>query len=47
MFFADNRAFRIFLKRVGAVEEGTMRQHTRRKGEVVDASFMASFPGGG
>lgn len=46
MFFADNRAFRIFMKRIGAVEEGLMRQHTRRNGALVDASFMASFPEG-
>jgi hypothetical protein len=46
MFFADNRAFRIFLRKVGAVEEGILRQHTRRNGALVDAAFMASFPEG-
>ena len=43
-FFADNRAFRIFLKRLGAKHEGLLRQHLRRGEEFVDAEIMASFP---
>lgn len=42
--FADNRAFRIFLKRLGAEIEGTLKQGTRRKGQLVDITLMASFP---
>ena len=44
MFFSDNRAFRIFLKRLGAKHEGLLRQHLRRNGILVDAEVMASFP---
>lgn len=44
LFFADNVVFRRFLKRVGAVEEGHLRKHTRRGGEIVDMQLMASFP---
>lgn len=43
-FFADNRAFRVFLKRMGAEEEGLFRQQVRRNGNLVDQAFMASFP---
>jgi len=43
-FFADNRAFRVFLKRLGAEQEAHFRQHCRRDGELVDAEIMASFP---
>lgn len=42
--YADNRAFRIFLKKLGAEVEGTLRQATRRDGELVDVTMMASFP---
>lgn len=42
--YADNRAFRIFLKKLGAEIEGTLKQGTRRKGELVDVTMMASFP---
>jgi RimJ/RimL family protein N-acetyltransferase len=42
--FSDNRAFRIFLKRLGAEIEGNLRQATRRNGELVDVTLMASFP---
>ena len=42
--FADNRAFRVFLKRLGAEQEAHFRQHCRRDGELVDAEIMASFP---
>ena len=44
MFFSDNRAFRVFLKRLGAKHEGLLREHLRRDGELVDAEMMASFP---
>ena len=44
MFFADNRAFRIFLKRLGAEYEGTLKKHLRRDGMLIDAEMMASFP---
>ena len=43
-FFSDNRAYRLFLSRLGAEYEGTFKQHARRNGELVDADFMASFP---
>lgn len=42
--YADNRAFRIFLKKLGAEIEGTLREATRRNGELVDVIMMASFP---
>lgn len=42
-FLADNRAFRVFLKRLGAEHEGVFKQHFRREGKLVDAEFMASF----
>lgn len=44
VFFADNRAFRVFLKRLGAKHEGVLRKQWRRNGELVDAEIMASFP---
>lgn len=43
-FFADNRAFRIFLKKLGAQIEGCLKQNTRRNQELVDVMLMASFP---
>lgn len=43
-FFADNRAFHVFLKRLGAEHEGIFRKQARRGDEWVDAVFMASFP---
>jgi RimJ/RimL family protein N-acetyltransferase len=42
--FEDNRAFRIFLKKLGAEVEGTLKQIVRRRGELVNATMMASFP---
>ena len=42
--FSDNRAYHIFLRKAGAVEEGTFREHFRRGDAWVDAKFMASFP---
>lgn len=44
VFFADNRGFRVFLKRLGAKHEGLFKDHLRRDGEWVDAEVMASFP---
>lgn len=44
IFFSDNRAFRVFLKRLGAKHEGVLRKQWRRNGELVDAEIMASFP---
>ncbi len=44
VFFVDNRAFRVFLKRLGAKREGVLRKQWRRNGEFVDAEIMASFP---
>lgn len=46
VFFSDNRAFRIFLKRLGAKHEGRLEAHANRDGEWVDADMMASFPRG-
>lgn len=45
-FFADNRPFEVFMKRLGAEREGLFRQYARRGNEWVDAVFMASFPEG-
>lgn len=45
-FFADNRAFRVFMKRLGAEHEGLFRKHYQRGQEWIDAEFMASFPEG-
>jgi hypothetical protein len=42
--YADNRAFRVFLKRMGASVEGILKQATRCKGELRDMMLMASFP---
>jgi hypothetical protein len=44
--FTDNRPFRLFLRRLGAEHEGTMRQSTRREGKLTDVDLMASFPEG-
>jgi hypothetical protein len=44
--FRDNRAFHVFLKRLGAEQEGLLRQSTRRGGELMDVIVMASFPEG-
>ena len=43
MFLADNRAFRIFLKRLGATWEGVFKQQTRCDGKLADVAYMASF----
>ena len=45
-FFSDNRAFRLFLRKLGATHEGTLIAHVNREGEWVDADMMASFPQG-
>lgn len=42
--FADNRAFIIFLRKIGAVIEGRLRDGARRNGELVDVVVLASFP---
>jgi RimJ/RimL family protein N-acetyltransferase len=42
--FGDNRLFHIFLRRLGAVEEGRLKDQVRRNGELVDMVLMASFP---
>jgi hypothetical protein len=44
--YADNRAFRIFLKKIGAEQEGYLKQGARRNGELVDTILMASFAKG-
>lgn len=44
--FADNRAFRIFLKKLGAEQEGYLKQGARRNGELQDTILMASFAKG-
>ena len=41
--YADNRAFRLFLVRMGASYEGTFRRATRRNGELIDVLWMATF----
>ncbi len=43
--FADNRPFHIFMRRLGAQEEGLLKKATRRNGELRDVMLMASFPG--
>ena len=44
--FSDNRAYRIFLRRLGAKEEGLFHEEARREGELQDVIVMASFPKG-
>ena len=43
--FDDNRAFLIFLRRLGADIEGHLRDGARRDGKLVDIVLMASFQG--
>jgi RimJ/RimL family protein N-acetyltransferase len=42
--FSDNRPFHLFLRKLGAVEEGRLKEQVRRHGELVDMLLMASFP---
>ncbi|KKL95845.1 hypothetical protein LCGC14_1850540 [marine sediment metagenome] len=44
MAFTDNRAYRIFLRRLGATFEGELKKETRRQGELCDVVLFASFP---
>ena len=44
MALADNRAYRIFLRRLGATLEGELKKETRRQGELCDVVLFASFP---
>lgn len=44
MALSDNRAYRIFLRRLGAEFEGELKQETRRKGKPCDVVLFASFP---
>ncbi len=44
MALADNRAYRIFLRRLGASFEGELKKETRRQGELCDVVLFASFP---
>lgn len=44
--FEDNRAFKVFLRRLGAEVEGVLRQSTRRNGILMDVTLLASFPEG-
>jgi hypothetical protein len=44
MALADNRAYRIFLRRLGAKLEGELKKETRRQGELCDVVLFASFP---
>ena len=41
---ADDRAYRIFLRRLGATLEGELKKETRRQGELCDVVLFASFP---
>lgn len=41
---SDNRAYRIFLRRLGATFEGELKQETRREGKLCDVVLFASFP---
>lgn len=43
-YFADNRAFNVFLRRMGAIEEGVFHKHVKRGSDYVDQAWMASFP---
>lgn len=43
-YFADNRAFHVFLRRMGAIDEGIFHKHVRRGSDFVDQAWMASFP---
>jgi len=42
-YFGDNEPFRRFLLKLGAEDEGRLKQATRRKGELCDVVLMASF----
>jgi hypothetical protein len=42
--YPDNRAFAIFLLKLGATTEGYLRRSTRKAGNVADLILMASFP---
>ena len=44
MALADNRAYRIFLRRLGATFEGELKRETRRQGELCDVVLFTSFP---
>ena len=44
MALSDNRAYRIFLRRLGATLEGELKKETRRQGELCDVVLFASFP---
>ena len=41
---SDNRAYRIFLRRLGAEFEGELKQETRREGKLCDVVLFPSFP---
>jgi RimJ/RimL family protein N-acetyltransferase len=43
VFYADNRAIRRFLRTLGAVEEGLLRNQVERGGQLVDLRLMALF----
>jgi RimJ/RimL family protein N-acetyltransferase len=44
MALSDNRAYRIFLRRLGATFEGELKRETRRQGKECDVVLFASFP---
>lgn len=43
-YFADNNRVNLFLKRLGFVQEGYLKSHFVRNGELVDARVSAAFP---
>jgi RimJ/RimL family protein N-acetyltransferase len=44
MLYPENRAFNIFLLKLGATTEGYLRKGTRKQGAVHDLLLLASFP---
>lgn len=46
MALPDNRAYRLFLRKLGAGFEGELKQETKQGGELKDLLLFASFPNG-
>lgn len=46
MTLSDNRAYRLFLRRLGAQYEGELKLETKQNGEMKDLMLFASFPNG-
>ena len=46
MALSQNRAYRLFLRRLGAQFEGELKQETKQEGALKDLLLFASFPNG-